>query len=889
MNLLNKLTIKNLKLNKKRTVMTVIGIILSVALLTAVANMFFSAKASMIVYQKQEQGNYHYGFEGVSKEDLQKLEQNRHIEQIYVTSILGYAKLEGAENEYKPYAYIKEYSQDALLNMCVNLTDGRYPESANEIVIPTHLKNNGGLNYKVGDIITLEVGERVSEGEPLNQDNPYHPEIPEEIINTQTKKYNVVGIMERFPYRLESYEAPGYTFITYLEEQESVTNADVYVRYTKEALKEQYRVTADILGVDADAFEAIHGGSAWTLDAEEFEVLQVKINNPKFNSICNDYLISLETGVFANSTLNALMMAAGIVVLIIIATSVFCIKNSFDISITEKIRQYGMLASIGATSKQIKKNVYYEATILGFMGIPLGILSGTFAAFILMKVSDVLLEDALKFDLIYSFSWMAVIFSVVLGFITIFLSAKRSAKRASKITPIQAIRSSEEVKINRKEMKSPKWVKKVFGIGGEVSYKNLQRSKRKYQATVISIVMCVSVFIALTSFVNAAFGIVRAEFGDIRYKLQLSYVGEKEIYDMADEIQTMEKVEYAVALGRGHLQFDTTPDFYTEDYLEYMPNYGQEWVDENGEKHKWQDGINVYVLDKASFQEYVKALHLDYQAVKDKGILLNNVIFYVNEKQLEIEMYTFQKGDSIIGEVGRWDEQAQTTVYKPLEVEIAKLAEEVPVGVSDQTSSAGLIVCAEYFKEIIDYQNQKNIYINAEDTEKVQNEIETIMKTALDEGETFHIYNVEENEKEMRSFYTLVSIFLYGFITVIALIGVTNIFNTISTNMNLRRREFAMLRSIGMTKREFNRMILLESFFYGMKSLVIGIPIGVALSLVIHDVMMGGEWVLSYQLPLQAILLSVAAVFILITVIMKYSLGKINQQNTIETIRNENI
>ena len=112
-------------------------------------------------------------------------------------------------------------------------------------------------------------------------------------------------------------------------------------------------------------------------------------------------------------------------------------------------------------------------------------------------------------------------------------------------------------------------------------------------------------------------------------------------------------------------------------------------------------------------------------------------------------------------------------------------------------------------------------------------------------------------------------------------------FNIISANMNLRKREFAMLRSIGMTSKEFNRMVLLESFFYGRAVLVIGIPLGLAISYLLYGY--GGSQNVPYLIPFRAILSSSAVVLLLIIVIMKYALGKFSSENIIETIRKENI
>lgn len=894
MTLLNKLTLRNLKLNKKRTIVTVIGIILSVALLTAVASMFFSAKESMIRFQKQEQGDYHYGFLGVPQEKLKELSQNRKIETTYVVNNLGYAKLSGVTNEYKPYAYVREFDENALKNMGITLKEGRLPENDGEVLIPTHLKTNGGLDLKVGETITLEIGTRVSEGEKLVQSDPLSKEIPEEIVDTQMKTYKIVGIMERFAYRIEDYELPGYTFVSYLKESDSVKEADVYVRYNQDGLKDYARTTAQILEVDEEAYVTLHSPGAWDLSEEEFAALSKKVGEAKYDIVENNYLIELESGVLGDSTLNALAIAAGMVVIIIIITSVFCIKNSFDISITEKIRQYGMLASIGATRKQIKKNVYYEAAILGVLGIPVGILSGTLAAFVLIQISNLLLKGAMGIDLFFSFSYLAVLFAIVLGVVTILLSARKSANRASKIAPIQAIRNSDEIKIQAKKMKSPKWVAKLFGIGGEISYKNLKRSKKKYRTTVVSIVICVAVFIALSSFVNLAFDTIQAEFQGYDYNLYIHYQNNDEIRSKKEEIRSLSGVNQFTSVVGTYLEFDADPELITKQYLEACPEYGEAYEDEDGNMVKPHESLTLQVLDETSFREYVKTLHLDYEKVKEKGILLNTVyVDHYDENQrytqVEMEMYEKKEGDTFEGRVSlEYDERTEEHTYKDVRIEIAKVAKEAPMGVRGYNDSAILVVGESYREIVADQERYATIYIHSENAEKTQEEIETIFKDLKNDGD-YHITNFAEEAEKMESFYTLIAIFLYGFITVIALIGVTNIFNTITTNMNLRRREFAMLKSVGMSRKEFNRMIRLESFFYGMKSLLIGIPIGCGLSYLIYRALSSGQMVLHYRLPVQAIVIAVVAVFLLIGVIMRYSIRKINKQNTIETIRNENI
>lgn len=891
MELLNKLTIKNLKLNKKRTIVTIIGIVLSVALITAVASMFFSAKNSLIKFEIRERGNFHYCFFDVPIQNINEFKENRKIETMYCTQSLGYDYLKESKNEYKPYIYVKAFDKGALENMAINLIQGRFPENENEILVPSHTRTNGGVQFNIGDTLSLNLGTRMVDGEKLTQNNPYQ-EGNEEIVNTTLHKYTVVGIIERPTNEIEEYSAPGYTFITYVDKENLKSgNVDIFVRYTKEGLRDYLKTTANILGVDEKAYKKLWGDEI--LGREEMIELTKKIENAKYSTDSNSYLIMLETGIAKDSTLKALGTAVIVVAIIIIVTSVFCIKNSFDISITEKTKQYGMLSSIGATKKQIKKNVYYEALILGLIGTPIGILVGELASYILIIVSNCLLKDFWDIKLIFSFSWLAILFAIILAFVTIYLSATRSARKASKITPISAIRNSEDIKIKSKKIKSPRVVNKIFGIGGEISYKNLKRSKKKYRTTVISIIVCVSVFIALSSFINLVFGVVKVEYQNTDYNIRLRYDTDENTDKKLKEISQLDNIKNYSILRNELISFQT--DKYTKEYLEIYPDGGNGYyIDEDGKKHENKDNISLYMVNTEEFSRYVKELGLKYDDVKNKGILINNIYTFkeINDKYVNVEIpkYTFKVGDTIKGDINLYyDEHYDTTTTNECSIEIAKITTEKPMGLNEYSSgNAYLIIDEQLGKSILGEEQMQKIraymYIDSKDANKTQEEIEKIL-----ENTEYSLTNSAEDAKMMNSLYTLVAIFLYGFITVIALIGITNIFNTITTNMNLRRREFAMLKSIGMTKKEFNRMIRLESFFYGMKSLIIGIPIGCALSYGIYKVLMSGDLIIRYKLPISAILISAIAVFLLITTIMKYSINKINKQNIIETIRNDNI
>lgn len=871
MSLLNKLTIKNLKLNKKRTVVTIIGIMLSVALITAVASIYSSGIKSLIKYETYEKGNYHTAFYNVPVSDMDIFENNRNIETINITKNVGYAKID-SKNEYKPYAFIKAFTKDSLKNLSVKLVDGRLPENENEVVIPTHLKTNGRVFLNIGDSITLDIGKRIDNSNyELNQNNPYQKnddEIGESIVETTSKTYKIVGIIGRPATNIESYSAPGYTFITYIDENKLTGNVDVYARFSKDGVKNSYETIANILGVDAKLFKRVNNQEETS--KEKLEEYLNQMNKSKYSDInINSYLIALETNPISNSGIGSLGIVVGIVIGIIVFTSIFCIKNSFDISITEKIKQYGMLRSIGATKRQIKRNVFYEATILGLIGIPLGLLLGFIASYILIIISNYYLNGSFAegLKLVFSFSWLSVLVAIILGIVTIYFSAFKSAKRASKVSPIDSIRNSANIKINPKKIKSPKLIKNIFGIGGEISFKNLKRNKKKYRTTVISIVVSVFVFIALSGFMKLVFQQVDHELEISDFNISLSTtVTTNESYNKFIETTRLDNIEDYTIFRSSEISF--TGNYYNKEYAKFL-NLA---IDENKPTY-----VSIISIGEEQFKKYVDSLGLNYNEFKNKAILVDKEYvsnYNKNNKLITKYMraFNFNNGDII---------DATTDENKTIKIEVGATSDVKPFGLKGVDIDC-LIISDEMFDA--NFKSKPlTIYYKSNDANKLQDDLDDFLK-----GEDYNINNVDENVKIMGNLFTLVGIFLYGFIIVISLIGITNIFNTITTNMELRKQEFAMLKSVGMTTKEFNRMIRLESLFMGIKSLFFGVPIGIALSYIIYH-FLSEESGIPYKLPIEAILIAIAVVFILISLIMKYSMSKINKQNTIETIRNENI
>lgn len=845
MNILNKLSIKNLKLNKKRTISTIIGIVLSVALICAVATMATSFRETLLQGAISKRGYYHIKLSDITENDIKDIKNNRDIKDIKQIQEVGYAELKTSQNKDKPYIHLYSMENSTFEFLKFKLIEGNFPKNENEIIISKHIITNGKSDIKIGDTITLDVGKRISSDNiELDSSCSYNSE-HEKIEDSEKHTFKVVGMIERPDYTFENTGDPGYTMIT--------TNlnrgkTEAYLSLKKP--KEYKSSISELLGVNYD----------------DLDVIEKNGGETKYKHEINSEILRWEVFAFSDSTVSMLYSVIGVVIFTIIFTSVFCIRNSFAISITEKIKMYGMLSSVGATRKQIKKNVIFEAMALGLIGIPLGILSGLFADFVLLKIVNVLLSDALvgyANGIVFKVSIIPIIISIILGFITIYLSAISSAKKAAKVSPIEQLRNSDEIKIKNKKLKTPKIIEKVFKTGGVLAYKNLKRSKKKYRTTVISIAVSVFIFITMNAFITNMFDLTGQYYEDYDYNfiVESSKFTDEEI----NKIVKQESVESY------HILYQPKRMYEIRD-LSKIHEYGKELITEelSGEKYC---GLYLVALDEASFKEYSKKIGVKFEDVKDTGILCDEYNEYDKETgAVELKrLYKYEKGDTIVGEYNK----------EELKIKVGDVSKIKPYGLERVFYDGGYLVVNKNEFKNIDFSDDVTITIQSNNTTELQTAIE-------EKDSSLTIVNLEDVAKEEKSMILVTNIFLYGFIAVITLIGVTNIFNTITSNMELRQKEFAMLKSIGMTKKEFNRMINLETLFYGTKSLLYGIILGLLGTLAMYKAF-SVKIDAGMYIPIKPIIISVIFVFILIFIIMRYSISKINKQNTIETIRKENI
>ena len=899
MNTLNKLTVKNLKLNKSRTIVTIIGILLSTALITVVAGIAASGQQTMINAQINFKGDFDLFISGnATGEDVKEIKANRNVEDVYINDYGDFVRIPNYKNDKRPYAYLQTLTPKAFTD-CFNLPlkDGRYPENSSEIVLAPGFINNSAKEYKVGDTITLEKGVRkTSDGRVIPNTNPYGQmlipdgedefgessyiveEVDEHFQVEENKTYKIVGILDEY---YTSYFEPSdgnayFPFFTVSESDDISKEGWLFVKYTDEGEKNYIKTTSQITGVSEEHLRD-YLANAYSLEPGETKYDYFDVQTT---------LLSYKGYALNDNTLQMLFTLAAIIILIVIVASVFVIRNSFAISITEKTKLYGMLSSVGATSRQIRHNVLFEGFVLALIGIPLGILLGVGVVAILIQLLNMLLVDMLNgTSFVYSVPVFAIVLAVALSLLTILFSTLGSAFRASRIAPVDAVRGNNDIKIKKKQKayKCPSFIKKLFGMGGEIAYKNLKRSKKKYRTTVISIVVSVAVFIAVSSFIQYGTEYSSKYYHEIDYNLSVDRMGlysdfDEMVsdYENLSELDGVKNCRLEGVLGGYIKRTDELKDVLTDDASIY--NFT------SAESDFYY--LELLAFDDVTYKQKLKELGLDYNEVKDKGILINNFEYLDENEHLQKgELFKADKVKSL--NVRESNDPAYEEYYKSADIEIAKVYNTTPEALKyfrPSESDVYLLVSLDTLKNNydIDYLSE-GIYINAENANELE---ETISN--LDGGQEFSVYNVEKMANMYNAMTLVISIFAYGFIIVISLIGVTNIFNTITTNMRLRSKEFAMLKSIGMTKREFNRMIRLESLFYGVKSLLIGIPLGLLAGLGIFKAF-SMNLATDFVVPYSAIIISIVFVFAVVWMIMRFSISKVQKQNIIETIRNDNI
>ena len=849
MSILNRLTIKNLRLNKKRTIVTIIGIILSTALMVGIGLLFSSFQDLMIRDTIGYSGKYEANYSDVDLDKLNNIKDKGFT--YFYEKPIGFSKIESS-NEYKPYMYITSVNKEYFNEL--KLVDGSFPKNENEVVISNHVITNGGLNYKVGDIVTFTYGSRNIDGDITLANSELVD--GEFLTNEGTHTYKIVGIVDRSNF--ESYSASGYTAFT-VDVNSDNGNVNLYVMFNKnKKIIKQSEELAKELNYNGD------------------------INY-------NSTLLAL----YGESTYgNVMSSMGGMMIIMLSLVSIGCIiviYNSFAISVMERKKEFGLLSSIGTTKRQLSHTVFFEALVVGVIGIILGILGAYIGIGCVILIINNLISDMLEYKLHLVTNPLFIIIPVIFMIIVIGVSAFIPSRRASKVSPIEAIRQNDDIKINKKKIRTSKLVLKLFGIEGEIALKNIKRNKKKYRVTIVSLFISIVLFISFSSYMNYTLNTASSVMGEVPYDYQISYFGDdpnndKEALDKINEIVKSSDVKEYVSYSVSNLSIIGNYT-YSDEYLDfYKSAYGENGIKAlNNLKYQY---ISIYILDDNSYNKYKKLIGLD----KDSVILLNKFkgVSYGNNKRVNYNIPVINNGNINI-KICNFDndEDVDTTKYCNNNIDNIFVTNKSFDLIEEFSymDDFKLIVNKKLYDSISDSSTHYTQFNIISDN---TNNIDKLTKD-LDKYSNVNYTNIKEAMKQANNLILVVKILMYGFISLVTLIGVTSVFNTISTSMALRKREFAVLRSIGLTNRGFNKILFFESLFFGMKSLIFAIPVSIGITVLIHYALADMVSISTIIIPWKYIIISIVSVFVIVLLTMMYSTSKIKKHNIIEQIREENI
>lgn len=856
MNIANKLTYRHLKENKGRTVVTTLGICVSVAMITAV----FVAMASFLnlfgEIGKISSGNWDACYYYLNQSQIEQVEKDSRISKVG----LKY----GSENKSfqikNPTSY-KRGTADMIIGdksyfemVLTGNFDGKVPANENEVAVEKNfLDKNGMKDAKVGDKIVLTQGQRqLDDGSYVT--GSYFDKGEKFVPSGDEKEYTITAILHTNP-------ATKYSSVWRGISEDEIKNGDICAYFT-------------LTKHDSSAYSTI-------------EAIQkdYKIDDYQANE---DVLASYLSGRQDGFLVTMLPIVLVVLILIVIA-SVMLIYNAFGMSLSERVRYLGMLASVGATKSQKRKSIYFEGAILGAIGIPVGILAGILGIGITLKlVGHKIISTGMIVGVNDSNMQMktvvpawAIIGIILVSIFTIFISAFIPARKASKITPIDAIRQRQEIKVKPKKLKAPKYIKKIFGYEGELAYKNLKRNGKKSRLITVSIALSIVLFISCNYFCSMFIQASGYE-KTIPYQIYavISLEHKKDLEDALDKMQNVDKyyvdmVNSNYSLGKkGNLK-----DTDIKNLSHYNSSYAK--LFENGSVT-----MAIHYIDDSEFNKLCQNNNIDYNSFYGKNVkclLLNNL----THKQDTSKVFN----NSIIGQHIAERDEFVNEGDEPLDFEVGGLVKY------DKNSLPCSFVPANVVGVFVPYSQYVNVIEKGLEPNDVRlamcietdehKEVAENLTTLLNENDFGgnYVSDYVDTLETMNTVIFIIQVFVYGFITLISLITIANIINTISANIALRRKEFAMLKSVGTTPKGFSKMVSLESVFYALKAVIFGVPISVLISVVLNKML--GESSIPYHFDIKLYLSVIIIVFVLISITMIYSVRKLKDDNIIEALKED--
>lgn len=900
MNIINRFTMRVLRENKVRTLVTIIGIALSVAMFTGVISLVSSFQRYALDLEVASSGMWQGRIDNVSAALVEKMKADSEITDINVVQNLGISRDDKSLDPESNGLILLGIDDDFDKYSSVNLIEGRVPKDSTELVISTSWLDSSEYAYEVGDTLTLSYGElQAASGESSGASWESLLGCLEEdaLQNVQEQSFKIVGIFGNPSHQMSGIPIDGNLLFTRSDSEK----------------KDALNLSAGTLGqpIDYSVYIRVKHGEKVDKVLKKYHKQSEKEGHFSPTDVHQSLL--LYEGHSTNHGFNdVLYQMAGILLLVVMLGSVSLIYNAFSISISERTKQFGLLKSIGATKRQIRNSVFFEVFVLSLVSIPLGLLAGLGGIAVTLHFVQDLLKPMLNFThedkvvLHLAVTPLSILLSVAISFLTVLISGWLPARKVVKRPVMQSLRQSDDIRIRGRKLRTNPLTYLLFGFEGMLASKNYKRNRRKYRATVLSLFMSIVLFVTASCFCNYMLGsttaMVNVTSCDIGCDISDKKRGNKSVDAIKSEISGLDAVTDITYSKCAYAYADIPLQYYEEEYVDILKegyvNDEKKWKKDT--KNGWNQYLQLYFLEDRFYESWLKEHGYDVSAYMDtkalKALVWSKVVTYHSGGE---SVYSGQllKESGFTSEVlvEDWDDEGNSIGQHTLDIEVGDIVEEqVPLGVNGD----GMVMVLPYSaleassltEEFPNLLAQTEYQLRSSDHKQTKEKLEDYIesKKYYIHYVSEHIQDVQEMQEMNRAVVRIVEIFSYGFIALITLISLANVFNTISTNISLRRQEFAMLKSVGMTRKGFQRLMDYECLLFGCKSLLFGIPVALLLNYMMYRSVSSS---LSSKLiiPWSSMTVAVVSVFVVVFATMFYAYRKMAKDNLIEALRNENL
>ncbi len=826
-------TKRSLKENKIRTAATLVGVIVSVAMITAVLCMSSTVQNFLEGKVKASYGNWTASVKNMS--DEMREEATKEKLEFGDAQAVGYAYI-NSDNPQKPFLFLENLDEGLEKISGLVLDEGHMPTSESEIVLPKHLTTNGGVQYKIGDEITLELGQRLNaEKEELDQETPY--DAGDETFSAKSKRmYKVVGISERLP--IEPYMAAGYTAITY--ESKPVLNS--VVTYFGDANYAKVKLLLDKYYPNSD-----------------------KVSY-------NDELLSITGDVVDIKSMGLMFFFTVILLAVIVFGSYMLMYNTFSISVREKRKDFEIFASVGATENQLRRITVYEGIFYTVISLPLGILFGIAGASLATKIFGKKIASIFSTNTTtlptFTIDANTVFLSLIISLVAVYISITVPAYRAGHTRPI---RERKRERKKEKKEKKPQWersqklwakiLKKIGGIELLLAERNFKKHSKSYRYTIVSVVMSIVMLVTTTAAVIYMQAGITARWGNAD-GYDISYI--------SDEEEEAQKAYEALINVDG-----VTDSAYVNSIILNVTSAGIPLEYE------------LCILDDETFTSYLRKEGINtegyFDADKQKAVAVSMLSKYdVREGKF--------KGDDEFIKNNRPQAVSGSGGGMQVTLDIDRYVEEMPNDLLLSFDNPVILMSQSAAKNItadaISGSIKGKALFRADNADKTYEAMQSACQS--EKLSQDHLTNMQSEREEARSLMSLVRVFSFGFVFLIFIIAIANVFNTVVANIDIRRIEFASLASLGMTPKSLKKMIYLESIMLGCRIFAYALPLSLIGLMFAFGMTNYGKRITGYIFPIGSLIASFIILAILIFLIMKYTYHKAKTEEAAQIFKMQN-